>query len=262
LGVVGRRFPRAEIVAGSESRCYNAPAQISLVPCAAHFPVIHEDRKVSMRRPWVRLLLIVLAVLFVYMLLVGLGLTGHKRGKIPKRVLVMNDFEDPSNDLQWFSGGYVLMETSTENLTHARRSAQATFLLARQFFPTPTPGMLWQPSLKLSHHSVTPLEVEDWTGYDTLNLDVYNPADAPVSAMLTVTDAKGFEYASPLLFLPKKVTNAAVSLSLLKKERLDLTSVDSLTLIPDVSASAEPVELYLDYLRLEGEPIVPQKKKK
>ncbi len=207
-----------------------------------------------MRRLWVRLLLIVLAILFLYMILVGLGLTGRKRGKVPKRVVVINDFEDPSNDLQWLSGGYVLMETSTENLT--------TFLLARQFFPTPTPGLLWQPSLKMSHHSVTTLDQYDWTGYDTLNLDVFNPSDAPVSATLTVTDAKGYEYASSFLFLPKKVTNAAVSLSLLKHERLDLTAVDSLTLQPDVSTAAEPVELFLDYLRLEGDPIVPQKKKK
>jgi hypothetical protein len=215
-----------------------------------------------MRRLWVRLLLIALAILFLYMILVGLGLTGRKRGKTPKRVVVINDFEDPANDLQWLSGGYVLMETSTENLTHGRRSAQTTFLLARQFFPTPTPGLLWQPSLKMSHHSVTPLNQYDWTSYDTLNLDVFNPADAPVSATLTVTDAKGYEYTSSFLFLPKKVTNAAVSLSLLKKERLDLTAVDSLTLQPDVSTAAEPVELFLDYLRLEGDPIVPQKKKK
>jgi len=215
-----------------------------------------------MRRPWVRLFTILLAVGFVYVILVGLGLTGRKHGKAPKRVQELNDFEDPAADLQWATGGYVTMETSTENQTHGKRAAHAVFLLHDQFFPTPTPGAEWKPSIKLSHQSVTSLTQFDWTGWDTLNLDVFNPGEAPVSAILTVTDAKGFRFEAPLVFEPKKVTNAAVSLSLAKKERLDLSSVDSLSLQPDVLNAKEPVELYLDYLRLEGDPIIPVKKKK
>jgi hypothetical protein len=215
-----------------------------------------------MRRPWVRIIGILLAVCFVYILLMGLGLTGRKRGKSPKRVEVLNDFENPTSDLQWLTGGYVTVETSTENLTHGKRSAHMSFLLPRQFFPTPTPGMEWKPSVTLSHKTVTELTQFDWSDWDTLNVDVFNPGETMVSATLTVTDARGFKYDSTLSFLPKKVTNAAVSLSLMKKERLDLSSVNSLTLQPDVTNALEPVELYLDYLRLEGEPKVAAKKKK
>ena len=215
-----------------------------------------------MRRTWVRVLIILLAIAFVYVVLLGLGLTGHKRGKAPKRVEVLNDFEDPTTDLQWDNGGYVPVETSTENLTHGKRSAHMTFLLPQQFFPTPTPGIEWKPTVKISHKTVTELTQYDWSDWDTLNVDVFNPGDTPVSAVLSVTDAKGFKCDAPLVFLPKKVSNAAVSISVLKKERLDLTSIDSLSIQPDVSNAKEPVELYFDYLRLEGEPVVPSKKKK
>ena len=215
-----------------------------------------------MRRPWARLFAVLLAVGFVYVVLVGLGLTGRKHGKPPKRVEVLNDFEAPTADLQWNTAGYVTLESSTENQPHGKRAAHAIFLLPQQFFPTPTPGTEWKPTMKLSHKSVTSLTQFDWTGWDTLNLDVFNPGEAPVSAILTITDARGYRFDAPLVFEPKKVTNAAVSLSLAIKERLDLSSVDSLALQPDVSAAKEPVELYLDYLRLEGEPIVPVKKRK
>jgi hypothetical protein len=212
-----------------------------------------------MRRTWVRILLVLLAVAFVYMLLVGLGLTGRKGKKSPKRVQVLNDFEDPANDLQWASGGYVQMETSVENLTHGKRSAKATFLLARQFFPTPTPDAVWQPALKLTHKTVTPLT---GSAYDTLNVDVFNPGTAPITLRFEVTDGKGYAYAVSVPSTPLKVTNAAVSLSLLKSERLDLTSLAGLSIVPDLTGAADPVVVYLDYLRLEGEPIVQKKKKK
>jgi hypothetical protein len=215
-----------------------------------------------MRRNWVLVLTILLAVAFIYVVLMGLGLTGRKHGKAPIRVEVLNDFEDPTTDLQWETGGYVTVETSTENLTHGKRSAHMTFLLPQQFFPTPTPGIEWKPSVKLSHKTVTELTQYDWSAWDTLNVDVFNPGDAPVSAILTVTDARGFKCDAPLLFLPKKVTNAAVSISVLKKERLDLASIDSLSIQPNVGDAKEPVELYFDYLRLEGEPLVAAKKKK
>jgi hypothetical protein len=215
-----------------------------------------------MRRPWVLFLSIILALGFIYVILLGLGLTGSKKGKSPKRVEVLNDFENPATDLQWSTGGYVTVETSTENQTHGKRSAHMVFLLPQQFFPTPTPGADWKPSVKISHKTVTELTQYDWSDWDTLNLDVFNPGETPVTTVLTVTDAKGFKYDTSLVFLPKKVTNAAVTLSLLKKERLDLTSVDSLSLQPDVTNAKDPVELYLDYLRLEGEPVVASKKKK
>jgi hypothetical protein len=215
-----------------------------------------------MSRPWVRIFTILLAVGFIYVVLLGLGLTGGKRGKAPKRVEVLNDFENPTTDLQWDTGGYVTVETSTENITHGKRSARMSFLLPQQFFPTPTPGVDWKPTVKISHKTVTELTQYDWSTWDTLNVDVFNPGDAPVSAILTITDAKGFKCDEPLSFMPKKVTNAAVSISALKKERLDLTSIDSLSIQPDVTNAKEPVELYFDYLRLEGEPIVASKKKK
>jgi hypothetical protein len=215
-----------------------------------------------MRRPWVLVLSILLVIAFLYVVLLGLGMTGRKKGKQPKRVAVLNDFEDPAADLQWATAGYVMVETSTENITHGKRSAHMSFLLPKQFFPTPTPGMEWKPTAKVSHKTVTPLAKFDWSGWETLSFDVFNPADAPISATVAVTDARGYKYESPLVFLPKKVTNAAVSIALMQKERLDITTMSSLSLQPDVTNAVEPVELYVDYLRLEGQPPTAPKKKK
>ncbi|HVM33083.1 MAG TPA: hypothetical protein VMU88_08115 [bacterium] len=86
-----------------------------------------------------RILGIGLILALVYFLLVGLGLThlfkGHKQ---LKKILVLNDFEYPDTDLDWTTGGYVNVESSTDNLTHGKRSAKASYLLSSQFKTEPT----------------------------------------------------------------------------------------------------------------------------
>ena len=93
-----------------------------------------------MRLFW-QFLILVLVLGLIYVVAQGLGLTkGFSKKKETKRILVINDFEDPSMDLDWASGGYVKLETSTDNQTHGKRSAMATFMLQSQFYPTPTLG--------------------------------------------------------------------------------------------------------------------------
>jgi len=86
-------------------------------------------------------LIFVLVLALIYLVASGLGLTkGFNKKKESKRIQVINDFEDPSMDLDWATGGYVKMETSTDNLTHGKHSAMAHLPDSRPVYPTPTLG--------------------------------------------------------------------------------------------------------------------------
>jgi hypothetical protein len=260
-------------------------------------------------RLFLQTLIFVLVLGLIYLVASGLGLTkGFNKKKESKRILVINDFEDPTMDLDWGTGGYVKFETSTENLTHGKRSAMATFLIQGQFYPTPTlgpnapptatpapptptpnpkvkvvptalpkgkvsptpvvettqmtppPVSSWQPTLTLDTNSPTQLRVYDWSEYDTLNLDAFNPQDQPVTWHIRVADAKSFTHESWGILTPKKVANLAVTFTDLISERLDLTNMRSIQFWVDTTGLTQPPVVYLDYLRLEGNLIPPKKK--
>jgi hypothetical protein len=195
--------------------------------------------------------LLVLAVL-IYVLIIGLGLTrGFQKHRNAKKILVLNDFEYPDDDLDWQTGGYVKIESSTENQTHGKLSAKATYLLSSEFFSQPTPEATWMPSMVLSTDSVTKIPLDDWTGYTTLNVDAFNPQDQPITYTLEVADGRAFQYSTSGALTPKKVTNVSVPLDALIGARLDLSAIRSISLSVDTQGNTEPVQVYWDYLRLE-----------
>jgi hypothetical protein len=195
---------------------------------------------------------VIAALALVYVLFVGLGLAHmFKSHKQLKKILVLNDFEYPDTDLDWTTGGYVKVETSTENQTHGKRSAEATYLLPTEFFPQPTPQATWEPSMVLSTDSVTKIPLDDWTGFTTLNVDAFNPQDQPITYHLAVADGRSFQYETSGVLTPKKVTNVSVSLSDLALARMDLSAIRSLSLAVDTQGNTLPVQVYWDYLRLE-----------
>jgi hypothetical protein len=195
---------------------------------------------------------VIAALALIYVLFVGLGLAHmFKSHKQLKKILVLNDFEYPDTDLDWTTGGYVKVETSTENQTHGKRSAEATYLLPTEFFPQPTPQATWEPSMVLSTDSVTKIPLDDWTGFTTLNVDAFNPQDQPITYHLAVADGRSFQYETSGVLTPKKVTNVSVSLSDLTLARMDLSAIRSLSLAVDTQGNTLPVQVYWDYLRLE-----------
>lgn len=204
----------------------------------------------------------ILGVLFVLALLyavgVGLGLTSKlKRGKATVKTQVINDFEYIKDDFDWTTGGYVKIEPSTENQTHGKKCAKATFLLSSQFFPTPTPGANWKPQMVLDTKSVTSLQVFEWNEYLNLKMDVFNAQDQPVSYHMQVADAKAYVYETSGSLTPKKVTNITVPLEELIQKRLDLVNIRSLRFWVDSANASEPVVVYADHLRLEGDAPAP-----
>jgi hypothetical protein len=195
---------------------------------------------------------VIAALALIYVLFVGLGLAHmFKSHKQLKKILVLNDFEYPDTDLDWTTGGYVKVETSTENQTHGKRSAEATYLLPTEFFPQPTPQATWEPSMVLSTDSVTKIPLDDWTGFTTLNVDAFNPQDQPITYHLAVADGRSFQYETSGVLTPKKVTNVSVALSDLTLARMDLSAIRSLSLAVDTQGNTLPVQVYWDYLRLE-----------
>ncbi len=91
-------------------------------------------------RLFLRILGIGLILALVYALFVGLGLTRiFKPHKQLKKIQVLNDFEYPDTDLDWTTGGYVTLDSSTENQTHGKRSLEASYLIPSEFMTMPTP---------------------------------------------------------------------------------------------------------------------------
>ncbi len=205
--------------------------------------------------------ILLLIAVILYVLAAGLGLTGSfKRHKATLKTMVITDFEYPNDDFDWTTGGYVKIEPSTENQTHGKHSAKATFLLSSQFFPTPTPGAAWQPEMVLDTTSVTQLKVYEWQDYADLKMDVFNAQDQPVTYRVQVADSRAFVYETSGPLTPKKVTNLTIHLNDLIQERLDLSNIRSLRFWVDTAGATQPVVVYLDYIRLEGDAAAPAAK--
>jgi hypothetical protein len=213
-------------------------------------------------RRFFQILIVIVVLVIVYFLASGLGLT--RRLKHPKETKVMkviNDFEYERYDYEWTTNGYGKMEPSTENPVHGKRCAKVTFFLPSQFMATPSAAASWVPQLILDTRSITKLDVYDWTGFTTLNLDVLNPQDKPVSYFIRIADSHTFTYDHSDLLTSKKVTNIAIPLEELIDKRLDLANIRSFKFWVDTTGATLPVIVYLDYLRLEQEKVAQPKKR-
>lgn len=241
-----------------------------------------------MRRPLATILIILAVLAFLYIVASGLGLTrGWKRHRAELKAQMIDDFEHDRYDYDWTTGGYVHLEPSTENKSHGKYCAKATFLLYTQFYATPTPysnpGMeqapvpsvtpavpvtaatpvfpnpeTWRPQMVLDNRSPTPLGVYEWAAYANLKMDVFNPQDQPVSWFVSIADSRGYTYSTSGSLLPKKVNNLSIPLDETLPVRLDLTNVRSLSFGVDLKGFPQPVVVYMDNLRLEGDAKAPK----
>jgi hypothetical protein len=221
-----------------------------------------------MRRMMTILGVLLLAAVLLYVLAMGFGLTGgFKRHKNTVKNQIITDFEYPDDDLQWDTGGYVNMEKATENKTHGKYCAKITFLLESQFFPAPTPmapsegptpTSTWQPEIALDTTSVTQLKVYEWQEYTDLKMDAFNPQDQPLTYHIQVADSHANIYETSGPLLPKKASPLSVPLDNLIQARLDLTNIRSLRFWVDTQGFSQPVVVYLDYIRLEGDSSLPK----
>ncbi len=242
---------------------------------------------------FMQILGILLALGLLYAVMAGLGLTqGFKRHKATAKMQVIDDFEDLNDDFDWTTGGYVKIEPSTQNKTHGKYCAKATFLLASQFLsdvtpaasdtaglpqagqapstgsasspqaappePIPTPSVPWQPEMVLDVNSVTPLKAFEWQDYADLKMDVFNDQAQPVTYHVEVGDSHAYLFDTSGPLTPKKVTNISIPLDALAQDRLDLSNIRSLRFWVDTTDAAQPVVVYLDYVRLEGDASAPK----
>jgi hypothetical protein len=233
---------------------------------------------------WILGVILVLAL--IYFVMAGLGLTkSFKSRKNVQKTLMITDFEYANDDFDWTTGGYVKLEQSTENKTHGKYSCKATFLLPEQFLydvtpsvvssptpeSTPSPGATpeteapltapsWQPEMVLDVNSVTPLRVFEWQEYADLKMDIFNDQTQPVTYHMQVGDAHAFLYETSGPLTPKKVTNVVIPLDELIQARLDLSNIRSLRFWVDMTGATQPLVVYLDNIRLEGDATAPKAK--
>jgi hypothetical protein len=203
-----------------------------------------------------KILGVILALALIYAIVTGLGLTRlfkARRGAV--KTLMITDFEDPQNDFDWTTGGYAKMEPSKDNKTHGKYSAKVTFLLSSQFYPAPTPppDNTWQPEVILDLDSITQLKAYEWGDYAEFKMDVFNPQAEPLNYHIQVVDSKSYVYEYPGTLTPMKVTNISFPLLNLIQARLDLSNIRSLRFWVDMTGATEPLVVYLDNIRLEGD---------
>ncbi|HUO58865.1 MAG TPA: hypothetical protein VMV05_11880 [bacterium] len=224
-------------------------------------------------RRFMQILTILLVVGLVWALFTGLGLgKAFKRSKMMVKTHVINDFEYPNfpnDDYGWTTGEYAKIEPSTENQSHGKRCAKVSFYATRQFYPTPVPGVdpmnsshifytqagqgNWRPEIILDTESVTKLTTYVWEDYTDFKFDAYNPYDSPVTYHLQVADSHTFVYESSGPLTPKKVTNIDIPLEDMAAVRLDLANIRSIKISADMNGAPDPLILFIDYLRLEGD---------
>lgn len=261
-----------------------------------------------MRRPLITTLIVLAVIALLYFVASGLGLTrgfGKRHAEI--KTLMINDFEKLQWDYDWTTGGYVQIEQTTENKTHGKYAAKATFLLFTQFYatptpipdltenasadstpspvptatkvpivsppakksatvvvpsapasPVPTPPIPWRPEMILDNRSPTQLGVYEWQDYANLKLDVFNPQDQPVSWFIQIADSRGYVYETSGSLTPKKVNNLVLPLDETAISRIDLSNIRSFHFGLDMSGASQPLVVYLDNLRLEGDPKAPK----
>ncbi len=213
---------------------------------------------------------ILLVISLLYAIVAGLGLTRvFKHRKDVKKTQVLNDFEYLRDDFDWTTGGYAKIEPSTENQTHGKKSAKVSFFATRQFFVTPVPGNpptnssqvlyseagrdKWRPEILIDTHSVTKLSAFEWQEFGSFKMDVYNDQAQPVTYHIQIVDSRSFVFENSGPLTPKKVTNISVPLDDLIRERMDLTNIRSLKFSVDMAGQPDPLVVFIDNLRLEGD---------
>jgi hypothetical protein len=83
-------------------------------------------------------------------------------------------------------------------------------------------------------------------------MDVFNPQDRPMTFHVQLTDSKTSRYDVSGPMLGKKVTNIAIPIEDLASARMDLSNIASINFWVEPVVAAQPVSVYLDYLRLEA----------
>lgn len=206
-----------------------------------------------MRRFWIILGIIILLV-FVYSVLVGLGIINLHSSPSPRQIhtLILDDFEHPSNDLQWRTNGYVQITSSHLHVTHGKKSAQIEFLIPSQFIATPTPGINWQPRITLSSSSLFLLRAYNWSSFKNFQMDAFNPQNQPVTYFLKFVDSRSFSYKVSGVLLPNIENKIIVPINDLLKARLNLKMIRSVSFWVHLTKTQQPLDIFIDYVRLDA----------
>lgn len=230
---------------------------------------------------------ILLALALVFVVAKGLGLTNMFKGhKGAKKEMILEDFEKVRNlpddeNLGWTTNGYASLVATTEKMTHGKRSAMAVFLKKDQFYPAPThswaemsappsatpeeatpvPGEEWEPQVIMDTHSVKSFQYPqyEWQDYAKVKFDVFNPQDRPITYTIQIVDSHSYTYEKSGPLTIHVFNNLEIPIDDLAKQRLDTSNIMSFRFGVDMSGATEPVTLFLDYLRLEGDATPPGK---
>ena len=94
---------------------------------------------------------------------------------------------------------------------------------------------------------------DEWQDYGSFKMDIYNPQNNPVTYDLQISDSHSYVYEKTDTLKAKGFTNLEIPLDEMLKTRLDLKNIWALRFGVDMTGAADPVTLFLDNIRLDGD---------
>jgi len=169
---------------------------------------------------------------------------------VPRYEMLLNFEMDYDSYLR--TDGYVVLESSKEGVSRGNRSVKALFKLASEVLGPGKEDREWLPSFFVAFDTPKPLVRTDWREYSWLKVDVTNPSETGINAVLEVGDSKGYRYRYKAVGLEGGRMNH-VKFDLLEMDavRLDRSAINYLSFGLDLTGRTVAPVIYLDALRLE-----------
>ena len=162
------------------------------------------------------------------------ALAGMRPG--PGGVAILADFES-QGDLDVFVPVDDLQASLTsDHATHGSRAVLLVYPKRAQY-----PGLKWENPRADG--------MQDWSAYDRLKADFFNPGPAQAQLILKVKDGNGGQYNDRISFSPGEARTVEVPLGQLRAQGLDLSRISYVNFF--VYQPGEEIRLILDYVRLE-----------
>ena len=116
-----------------------------------------------------------------------------------KKVFILSDFEN-KNDLEKWDARSAKLDISSENATSGKKSLKMTFQPAQA------------PSVGIDKYFGKNAQLSDWSHYEVLSFDIYNPSDKQERIILQIKDTKGYKIKQDIQLRPKKVTTVEIDI--------------------------------------------------
>ncbi len=164
----------------------------------------------------------------------------------------------PVHDFRWSTAGYAGMEAYTKDQAKLEKNKELYKMLggkggARVRFSIPQDykkkderfPKTWETGMTLSVDSQTPLTVTNWSEFNYMSLDVYNPTALSQNLRVRISDSQG-NVTQTAVAVTEGISTLELPLSILSNARLNAADIKSLTLYLDTAGQDVDPVLIID----------------